>query len=924
MNEHTKKILVIASMLLLGASVFSSFIGSSMLASAHSPPWTYPTWTYIAVQNNPTTAGQPVLMVFWTNQVPLTAAGMYGDRYTFYVDVTKPDGTKETKGPYTSDPVGGSWCLYTPTQVGQYSAVARNIGIAKLTGIPGQEKSIYVNDTILPSQSNPVNFVVQQQQIESYPETPLPTGYWTRPINSANRAWGTIASNWLNTAHDTDGPTTTFARGTGPETAHILWSRPFWSGGLMDAMFNDLGYDTIQYEGNLGLSPPIILDGKLFYNVRSVPREGWYAVDLYSGETLWFHNTTGPFTGGGQNTYPNQGSGFDAHGAITGESLSYGQVLYVELPNQHGGYPYLWSTSVPGMSNTWRMFDAYSGNYICDIANASAQGTQFIDKIGSICYANIVNLGTTAAPNYRLTIWNTTEAIWFRTNYGSYAPRSPTWNMIETSGGAATTNTYWMWRPYPNVTFDGRNGFSFNVSIASVLGPRNSVANQTGTIRAVRADEYVIVGTAGQNNEDGVVKGFLRAYSLKAPNWGQVLWDISFTPPSSAGNLSISMSTVDPEDGVFLFAESKTLTWYGYSLTTGEQLWKGTPEVAFNFYGMSGKIYQGKLLTHGYGGQIRAYDIKTGKIVWTYNATNIGSESPYGGNYPTGIGVIADGKLYLTTGEHSFTQPMYRGPNLRCIDAETGKEIWKIQFRGGGMSPTTPYIYVADGMLIGLNSDDAEIYAFGKGPSATTVSTLQTSSTLGSKVMFTGTVTDESPSGRQNINGGFDFSLKGTPAISDDDMQAWMEYMFMQREMPQNAKGVPVHLTAIDPNGNFQDIGIATSDTSGNYGISWTPPVPGTYKVTATFEGSKSYGSSFSTAYITVSAAASPIVVTPSPTVTAAPPATSAPVQTTAPPPSPVITPPTSGEATTTYIAIGAAVVIIVVAAATLVLRKRK
>jgi hypothetical protein len=194
--------------------------------------------------------------------------------------------------------------------------------------------------------------------------------------------------------------------------------------------------------------------------------------------------------------------------------------------------------------------------------------------------------------------------------------------------------------------------------------------------------------------------------------------------------------------------------------------------------------------------------------------------------------------------------------------------------------------------------------------------------------MFTGTVTDQSPSGRQNINGGLDFMLKGTPAISDEDMQAWMEYMFMQREFPANAKGVQVHLTATDPNGNFQDIGTATSDTSGNFGLAWTPPVPGVYKVTATFAGSKSYGGSFATTYFNVqpAAATSPAAATPTPqpTLTAPPPTTTAPVQTTAPPTSPAVVPPTSAEPTTTYIAIGSAVVVIVLVAAALVLRKRK
>ncbi len=46
-----------------------------------------------------------------------------------------------------------------------------------------------------------------------------------------------------------------------------------------------------------------------------------------------------------------------------------------------------------------------------------------------------------------------------------------------------------------------------------------------------------------------------------------------------------------------------------------------------------------------------------------------------------------------------------------------------------------------------------------------------------------------------------------------------MEYLYMQRPMPENAKGVTVKYTAIDPNGNFQDIGEATADICGNFGI---------------------------------------------------------------------------------------------------------
>ena len=89
----------------------------------------------------------------------------------------------------------------------------------------------------------------------------------------------------------------------------------------------------------------------------------------------------------------------------------------------------------------------------------------------------------------------------------------------------------------------------------------------------------------------------------------------------------------------------------------------------------------------------------------------------------------------------------------------------------------------------------------------------------------------------------------------------------MQRPMPGDAQGVTVKLTAIDPNGNYQDIGEVTTDLNGNFGKMWQPPVPGEYHITATFEGSESYWSSDATTYIGVTEAPSPVgPIEPEPT----------------------------------------------------------
>jgi hypothetical protein len=374
----------------------------------------------------------------------------------------------------------------------------------------------------------------------------------------------------------------------------------------------------------------------------------------------------------------------------------------------------------------------------------------------------------------------------------------------------------------------------------------------------VREDQYVIVGTAGSNDERGAVTGFMTAFSLEYGKEGTQLWTTSFTPPlgSQADNVTISLTGVYPEDGVICFSNSNILKRWGYSLKTGEKLWEWKNPNEFAYYGMSTNVYQGILYSYGYYGQINALNITTGVPLWTYNATSVGFESPYGGLYPIGIEMICDGKLYTASSEHSPTQPLWRGPNLRCINATTGEDIWNILFWGAKMSPTESDIVMADGIIVGLNYHDMSIYAFGMGPSATTVSAPQTAPALGSTVTITGTVTDQSAYGRRNTNGGLDFSLKDTPAISDADQSAWMEYMFMQQPKPTNAKGVEVTLNAIDPNNNFVNIGTTTSDSSGNYGFSWKPEVPGTYQIIATFAGSKAYGPSESTTYMTVGEAA--------------------------------------------------------------------
>jgi hypothetical protein len=201
---------------------------------------------------------------------------------------------------------------------------------------------------------------------------------------------------------------------------------------------------------------------------------------------------------------------------------------------------------------------------------------------------------------------------------------------------------------------------------------------------------------------------------------------------------------------------------------------------------------------------------------------------------------IADGKIYVMGG-HLYSPPLFHGGQLYCINATSGELLWS--------SPSFPITNgancgIADGYLLMPNGYDNRIYCYSKGRSATTIEAPLTAVTMGFNVTIRGTITDQSPG--QTCLG---IPAAGTPAIADESMNAWMEYLYMQQPKPTNATGVKVTISVLDPNNNCYNVGTTTSDDNGFYRLTFKPEVPGLYTVYATFEGSESYyGSSAITA----------------------------------------------------------------------------
>jgi outer membrane protein assembly factor BamB len=260
---------------------------------------------------------------------------------------------------------------------------------------------------------------------------------------------------------------------------------------------------------------------------------------------------------------------------------------------------------------------------------------------------------------------------------------------------------------------------------------------------------------------------------------------------------------------------------------------------------------------------VYCFDDATGNLKWTFG--NGGEDNstyapwlPYGYT-PLFISDIADGKIYLSSSEHSPNQPLYANYDERCINASTGLEIWALPLFGnlmyGGYTP------IASGIMVADNTYDQQIDAIGQGPSRLTVTAPDASTTLGSAVVIRGTVTDVS-AGTKQAEQAADFP-NGVPAVSDKSMDSWMQYVYMQQPKPANAIGVTVTISVTDSNGNTRIIGQPTSDSSGMFTLAWTPDIDGAYTVTATFAGSAAYYPSSSETSFYVQAAAS--TPTPSP-----------------------------------------------------------
>ncbi len=827
-------------------------------ANAHLPPISIPTYAFINVSPNPAGVGQTITVGFWIQIPPPTAAAQFGDRWTGYtVKVTKPDGTTDSLGTFTADDTGGTSTLYTPTQIGNYTFTFSFPGqvLAGNNLAPGTASNPFINDTYQPSSAS-TTLTVQQNAIPPIPENPLPTNYWTRPINSVNDNWYTIAGNWLGLGVSTFANTGMY-NSTGnynpftsaPTAPHILWTQPTAPGGQIGGEFGGNAathfYAPAQYEPKYA---PIIMNGIIYYEIypgASSDPTGWAAVNLHTGESLWVKNTT--------------------VGPTLGPILRCGQTLNYVSPNQYGAFTYLWATgnpfgsstltgnmlTVPAKSQTilnpgtyapitttltgttYSMYDAVSGGYILSIVNCSAV-TLTEDDGGNLVgyYVNSTNIN---APT--LNMWNSTRAILLNQPAQYYG---------QTSANA------WFWRPPSNGIIPFADGIQWTAPLAT--GINGAPFHQTFVNNVFVNTTLSIAGNCIENgimlmtDSSGIAGSFQQGFQIEAGysiTDGHQLWitNRTLTPFTR-------VVTVPATAGVYADVNLDTASITGFSMGTGTQAWTISLPKANPYSSIGGYNYvsaNGVLYLWGFGGTIYAIDMASGKILWTTTTDQItgpaGTDTPYGvwPLWTFSVGTVAGGLLFVPEG-HQYSPPMFRGANQLAINITNGSPVWSILSFDVTSGPA-----VSDGVMTAFNSYDNQIYAYGTGPTKLTVTAPDIGVTTATPVTISGTITDISAGSKQEaVAANFP---NGLPCVSDASMSKWMEYVYMQQQFPANTTGVPISIDVIDSNGNYRNIGTTTSDASGSFSLNWTPDIPGNYTLAATFHGSQSYYSSYSEAH---------------------------------------------------------------------------
>jgi hypothetical protein len=168
MKNSKQQALTIVLSILLVSSIAFVFIPNNVKAAS-----TGKAYPFIEAIPNPVGKGQVTLL----NIGALNFLNLENDGWNVTVSIIKPDGTKDTIGPFKTFSTGTYGKSYVPDQVGNYTLQTNFL------------EQTYNNVTYAAVSSDPYKLEVLDQAVPSYPSQPLPSEYWVRPIDSQLRDW---------------------------------------------------------------------------------------------------------------------------------------------------------------------------------------------------------------------------------------------------------------------------------------------------------------------------------------------------------------------------------------------------------------------------------------------------------------------------------------------------------------------------------------------------------------------------------------------------------------------------------------------------------------------------------------------------------------------------------------------------------------
>ena len=313
----------------------------------------------------------------------------------------------------------------------------------------------------------------------------------------------------------------------------------------------------------------------------------------------------------------------------------------------------LWKANITGIQP---YLTAFNGKiYVCSTTTAYA-----LDQTGNIVWqTNFPNL-TTWPVAYKIDSTHLViENYCFNPETGELLWTSPDFN---TYTGIFNTNVY---SPEEQMFYTKVNSTIVAWDFSNPSQPPTEVWTTY-----IRGGGITGIGTTYGDGKifTGSFENMQMALDAKT---GKVIWITNTKGPM--------VFTGAYSDGMYFKGGTDDNTMYAFNADSGEIIWTYTPETDGYFVTGCAVAY-GMVYEMNKDGYLYALDMYTGELVWKYKGPNDSLMWP-------GMPAVADGKIYLTTGEAA----QYNGPagisEFSCINAYTGEQTLEAIGYGSVASP---------------------------------------------------------------------------------------------------------------------------------------------------------------------------------------------------------------------------------------------